>query len=279
MRLIDNRYGKSRVRLLHAERDGGRHMVRDFTVDIQLEGDYEAAYALGDNRAVLPTDTMKNTVYALAGEAAPGEPEAFGLRLARHFLRHNAEALAARVTLRERPWRRLHVGDQPHNHAFEREAGGERIAAVRCTRQESRVESGLDGLVVLKSTGSAFTDFRRDRYTTLRDASDRVFATEVRADWTYDSEKVDWGACFESIRVALLGAFAAHDESQSVQHTLWKMGEAALSACPEMARIHLALPNLHHLLVDLQPFGLDNRQQVFVATSEPHGLIEATLER
>jgi urate oxidase len=279
MRLIDNRYGKSRVRLLHAEREASRHTVRDFNVDIQLEGDYEAAYALGDNRAVLPTDTMKNTVYALAREAAPGEPEAFGLRLARHFLRHNPEALAARVTVRERPWRRLRIGGQPHDHAFEREAGGERVAAVRCTRDASRVESGLDGLVVLKSTGSAFSDFRRDRYTTLRDAADRVFATEVRADWTYSRDDVDWGPCFESIRTALLTAFAAHDESRSVQHTLWQMGEAALAACPEMARIHLALPNLHHLLVDLQPFGLDNPQQVFVATSEPHGLIEATLER
>ena len=279
MRLVDNRYGKSRVRLVHAARDGRRHTVRDFAIDIQLEGDYESAYSAGDNRGVLPTDTMKNTVYALAREAAPGEPEEFGLRLARHFLRDNPEARAAHLTLRERPWRRLAVDGEPHPHAFERDAGGERLARVVATRDSARVEAGLDGLIVLKSTGSAFTAFRRDRYTTLRDASDRIFATEVRADWTYGRQEVDWRAGFEAVRSALLAAFARHDDSQSVQHTIWMMGQAALTACADLARIHLALPNLHHLLVDLQPFALDNPNQVFVATSEPHGLIEATLER
>ena len=244
MRLIDNRYGKSRVRLLHAARDGGRHTVRDFSVDIQLEGDYETAYSLGDNRAVLPTDTMKNTVYALAREAPPGEPEAFGLRLARHFLRDNREAQAARVTLRERPWRRLRIDDQPHPHAFERDAGGERFAAVRCTRGESRVESGLDGLVVLKSTGSAFTDFRRDRYTTLRDASDRVFATEVRADWTYAREEVDWAACFDAIRSALLAAFAnAIGGESAFNATLPKSRNTAPPSAPQIGRRTSADPS------------------------------------
>jgi urate oxidase len=279
MRLVDNRYGKSKVRLVRVVRNGERHELRDFTVDIRLAGAYQPAHADGDNRAVLPTDTMKNTVYALAGEAPTGEPEAFALRLARHFLAHNPETATASVAVRERPWRRLAAGGNGHPHAFERDAGGERLAHVECRRDGETVESGLDGLVVLKTTGSAFADFRRDRFTTLRDATDRVFATEVRATWSCDRPEVDWSASFAGVRAALLNAFAAHDESKSVQHTLWIMGQAAFAARPEVRRIHLALPNLHHLLVDLSPFGMENPQQVFIATSEPHGLIEATLER
>jgi len=279
MRLVENRYGKSKVRLVHVERAGERHSLRDFAIDIQLAGDYEAAYAAGDNRGVLPTDTMKNTVYALAREQTPGEPESFALRLGRHFLSHNPEAESARISVRERPWRRIRAGGDPHPHAFERDAGGERLAMADCRRDAEQVESGLDGLVVLKSTGSAFSDFRRDRLTTLREARDRVLATEVRADWRCRAGEIDWQASFAGVRDALIAAFAAHDASESVQHTIWVMGEAVFAARPEVDRIHLALPNLHHLLVDLQPFGLDNPQQVFVATSEPHGLIEATLER
>jgi urate oxidase len=279
MRLIDNRYGKSKVRLVHVERAGERHSLRDFTIDIQLAGDYEAAYADGDNRNVLPTDTMKNTVYALAREQSPGEPESFALRLGRHFLGHNPEAESARIAVRERPWRRIRTAGDAHPHAFERDAGGERLAVADCRRDAERVESGLDGLVVLKTTGSAFSDFRRDRLTTLREARDRVLATEVRADWRCRAGEIDWQASFAGVRDALIAAFAAHDASESVQHTIWMMGEAVFAARPEVDRIHLALPNLHHLLVDLQPFALDNPQQVFVATSEPHGLIEATLER
>ena len=134
MRLVDNRYGKSKVRLVHVERDGGRHALRDFAIDIQLAGDYRPAYADGDNRNVLPTDTMKNTVYALARERAPGEPEAFASRLGRHFLAHNPEAESARITVRERPWRRIRAGGEPHPHAFERDAGGDRLAIVDCRR-------------------------------------------------------------------------------------------------------------------------------------------------
>jgi urate oxidase len=279
MRLVDNRYGKSKVRLVHVERAGARHTVRDFTVDIQLAGDYARAYSDGDNRQVLPTDTMKNTVYALARESAPGEPESFALRLGRHFLRHNPEAASARVAVRERPWRRLEAAGGPHPHAFERDAGGERLADAWCRRDGESVESGLDGLVVLKSTGSAFSGFRRDGWTTLREARDRIFATEVRATWSCGGGEIDWQASFAGVRDALRAAFAAHDESESVQHTLWAMGEAVFAERPEVARIHLALPNLHHLLVDLEPFGMDNPLQVFVSTSEPHGLIEATLER
>jgi urate oxidase len=279
MRLVDNRYGKSKVRLVYVEHAGELHAPRDFAIDIQLAGDYQAAYDAGDNRNVLPTDTMKNTVYALAREQAPGEPESFALRLGRHFLSHNPEAESARISVRERPWRRIRAGGEPHPHAFERDAGGERLAVADCRRGAERVESGLDGLVVLKSTGSAFSDFRRDRLTTLREVRDRVLATEVRADWRCRAGEIDWQSTFAGVRDALVAAFAAHDASESVQHTIWVMGEAVFAARPEVERIHLALPNLHHLLVDLQPFGLDNPQQVFVATSEPHGLIEATLER
>jgi urate oxidase len=66
--LADNNYGKQAVRLVTVRRRADRHELQDVTVGIRFEGDFTAAYADGDNSGVLPTDTMKNTVYALAAE-------------------------------------------------------------------------------------------------------------------------------------------------------------------------------------------------------------------
>ena len=141
-----------------------------------------------------------------------------------------------------------------------------------------RVVSGLRDLELVKTTGSGFTGFRRDRFTTLADAADRILATSVRAEWSYASIDVDYGAVHTAVLRSLAATFAAHD-SRSVQHTLWAMGEAALAARPEITRIHLSLPNRHHLAVDLTPLGLENRAEIYVASEEPYGLIEGTLER
>ncbi len=251
------------------------HRLVDLTLDIQLEGAFQPVYD-GDNRLCVATDTMKNTAYALARQL-PVEPvEAFAAALADHFLNKPAVERVC-ISVSEQPWRHLTVQDRPHPHAF-MHAGTERwTARVLRDQRGTAVSSGVADLVVLKTADSAFEGFPRDEYTTLRETADRILATSVTAVWTYRRGSSSYGAR-EGIRSALLEAFAAHD-SQSVQHTLAAMGDAALSVCPDVTEITLTLPNRHHLLVDLAPFGLDNPNEIFVGTSEPYGLIEATVRR
>jgi urate oxidase len=271
-----NRYGKSRIRLVKVRRSRDPHELVDLTIDIQLEGAFDTVYVAGDNGPCLATDTMKNTVYAMARQHPIDHVETFGSALADHFL---AKPLVSRVRISiiEQPWGRLSSAGQPHPHAFV-QAGAEHWTAV-VTRDEdgTTIASGLANLVVLKTTDSAFSGFPRDEYTTLADTSDRIMATSITAVWTYASATPDFSARAR-VRRALVETFAAH-VSRSVQHTLYAMGEAALAASADVATITLTLPNRHHLLVDLTPFGLDNPNEIFVATDQPYGLIEATIRR
>ena len=275
-----NSYGKDGVRLVAVRRHPDRHELRDLTVDLRLEGDFGAAYTSGDNSAVLPTDTMRATVYALATEHLTGDIELFGRALAERLLVACPAADRAEVSIGEHAWTRAEVAGQPHPHAFVGGAG-RWTAVVGCDRRAGcRVRSGLGGLVLLKTTGSSFTGFLRDEYTVLPEADDRILATEVGAEWEYVPGTEDgFAAGRERVREVLIEAFAGHDESRSVQHTLYAMGGAALAAEPRIQRISLTLPNRHHLPVDLSPFGQDTAAGVFVATDRPYGVIQATVER
>lgn len=269
--LGSNSYGKSGIRLVRVARRDGRHDVRDVTVAVRFEGRFEAAHVNGDNSDVLPTDTMKNTVYALARELPLEEIEDFALALSGRFLSENPMVSKVEVSLEERPWARIAPT------AFEGSGGERRTARVSRGAEGSVVESGLKDLLIAKTAQSGFAGFRRDRYTTLKETSDRILATSLTATWAHapaDGPLTPW----ESVRRTLLEAFAAHD-SASVQHTLYAMGEAALARHAGLSRIHMTMPNKHHLLVDLSPFGLTNDNEIFVATEEPYGLIEATVTR
>jgi urate oxidase len=284
-KLAWNRYGKSQIRLVKVRRpasaDGdGPHEVVDLTIDVQLEGAFDPVYVDGDNRGCLATDTMKNTVYAFARRDPIVHVELFALRLADHFL---AKPLVERVRISaaEHRWERISVAGLPHPHAFSQPGGEHWTTVVVHDASGPRVTSGLANLVVMKTSESSFCGFPRDEFTTLPEADDRILATSLTATWIYrtaGNAGFDFSAARESIRLALVRTFASHD-SRSVQHTLYAMGEAALTICPELIEITLTLPNRHHLLVDLEPFGLDNPQMVFVATDQPFGLIEATIRR
>lgn len=276
--LTGNAYGKQAIRLVTVRRHPDRHELKDVTVAIRFEGDFLAAYAAGDNQGVLPTDTMKNTVYALAAGHSFDDVEDFGLALGDHFLSRNPRAASVGVELTEHLWEPIPAGGAAHPHAF-RQAGSERrTAAVTRDRQSVRVVAGIGDLVVMKTAGSAFEGFPRDSFTTLREASDRILATAVRATWRYSRPDVAFGPLWHEVRRILLETFAGHD-SRSVQHTLYAMGEAVLEKAPDVEEIHLSMPNRHHLPVDLTPFGLENRNEVFVASPEPYGLIEGTVRR
>lgn len=276
MTLSWNRYGKCRIRLVKVRRAADPHDLVDLTLDVQLEGAFENVYTEGDNSSCLATDTMKNTVYAFARQDPMASPELFGLRLAKHFAATPPVARAC-ISLAEHRWERLTADGHPHPHAFIQPGGERWTAIVEKDRDGERVTSGLENLVVLKTTDSSFSGFPRDRYTTLPETGDRIFATSVTASWKYHRGTAEFGAR-TLIRRRLLDTFATHD-SRSVQHTLHAMARAVLDACDDVEEVTLALPNRHHLLVDLAPFGLDNPNEVFVATDQPYGLIEATVRR
>jgi urate oxidase len=279
--LADNRYGKSRIRLVTVQRGGERHELRDVTVDVTLEGDFGAAHVRGDNANLVATDTMKNTVYALAADRLGGPPEALGLAIARHFAGYPQVDRAA-VTLRANRWGRIETAAGPADDAFVRTGAGTRLATARATRAGVEIEAGIEDLTVLKTTKSAFVGFERDAYTTLADAEDRIMATKVTATWGYgasaEDPAFDFDTAHERAVERLLGTFAEH-HSPSVQASAWIMATAMLDADPAIEWVRMVLPNLHHWAVDLSPFGLENRGEVFVATSEPHGLIDATVRR
>jgi urate oxidase len=265
-------YGKSEVRVVKVTRTPGRHVLRDLTVAVGLEGDFAAAYTSGDNRELLATDTMRNVVYAQARTHPIDSLESFGAALAEHFLESGPTVTRVRIDIAEHPWERL--GE--HEHAFQRGHGGARTATVTGGGGTIAYEAGIDDLLVLKTTASGWEGFARDEYTTLPDTDDRILATIVSARWAYAAapDEGEW----QAVRDTMLAAFADH-YSPSVQFTLNRMGEAVIERHPGVERIHISLPNRHHLLFDLQRFGLDNPNLVFHATTEPYGLIEGTIER
>jgi urate oxidase len=278
--LAANRYGKSAIRLVKIVRGTDRHAVRDLTVSIALEGDFASSYVDGDNSLVVATDTMKNTVYAFAREHLTGPVEAFGSVLARHFVAI-PQVERATVSIEEHAWRP--IGDAPD--AFSRDRSSTRTASVTATRHSLTVDAGIADLTLMKTGKSAFAGFPRDEYTTLADTDDRIMATKLSATWRYGGEsefeasfESDFDASFEAVRSTLLEVFASH-ESASVQHSIWIVGRAILERHPEVAEVTLTLPNLHHWLADLSPFGQPNEREIFIATTEPHGLIQATVRR
>jgi urate oxidase len=278
--LSANSYGKSAVRLFKVvRRAGGLHEVCDLTVDVSLSGDFAAAHVDGDNSSVLPTDTMKNTVYAKAREHDVSGPEEFASVLCHHFLQAAPAASRASVVVRAHAWQRLEVDGRPHDHAFRRGGEEKRVARVTVDRTgAASVVAGIEDLVLLKSAHSAFVGYPKDRYTTLKETSDRILATSMTATWRYGDGPRDYRRPFGEVRQCLLETFARH-ESASVQHTLYAMGAAVLARCRDIEEITLVMPNRHHLLADLAPFGLDNPNEIFVPTEAPFGLIEATLRR
>lgn len=276
IRLGENNYGKQRVRILQVARHPDRHDIKELTLGIRLEGEFDSAHTKGDNSKVLPTDTMKNTVYALAKQHAIESPEGFCLRLADHFLSRNPQVSCVRIEAAQTLWSRLSVEGKPHPHTFTGSNNEKRTSTLAATREEKSLHAGIDGLVVLKTTDSAFENFLKDEYTTLKDDRNRILATSIRASWFCKDLQAEFDEIWHGVRQTLLEAFAAHD-SESLQHTLYAMGEAVLKKFRGVQEIHLALPNRHYNLVDLSAFCLENPKEIFLPTDEPHGLIEATV--
>jgi urate oxidase len=282
IRLGANQYGKAEVRVVAVDRSSPRHDLVDLNVSTALRGDFTAAHTHGDNAHVLTTDAQKNTVFAFARDGV-GSPEAFGLRLARHLAGSYDWISGARVAVESYGWARIAVDGQPHDHAFRRPGGEVRTAVVTADGDDVHVLAGLTDLVVLKTTGSEFWGYPRDRYTTLPETRDRVLATAVTARWRYTSADLDWDALFDGVRTVLLETFAA-THSLALQQTLYAMGEAVLERFGDVAEVRMSMPNRHHFLQDLSAYGLSNTPGtddvlVYHADDRPYGLIEGTVLR
>jgi urate oxidase len=275
--LAANRYGKAAIRIVRVGRDTTPHALRDVTVAIALEGEFAAAHTDGDNSMVVATDTMKNTAYAFAAEHLTGAIEDYAAVLGRHFLDQD-QVDRAIVNVREHAWQPIDVAGTPAPDAFVRSGEGTRVATVAVGRDEVVVEAGIEDLVVMKTTRSAFSGFPRDRFTTLAETEDRLMATKITAIWRYGAPDLDFDASWAAARATLMEVFADHD-SPSVQTSIWMMAKAMLERHEELDEVRMVLPNLHHWTVDLAQFGIDNDRLVYISTTEPHGLIEATVRR
>ncbi len=281
MKLVSQNYGKQRVRVLKVTRTAPRHEVKELEAGVRLEGDFETSYTAGDNSKVVATDTMKNTVQALAHQHLGPQTEAFALLLARHFLDSHPQVGRVTIDTSERRWSRMAPGGKPHDHAFLGEEGRPTVQVVAARGAAPQIESGISDLLIMKSTGSGFEGYPRDAYTTLAETKDRILATALRATWRWTAAPAagfDCNAANAAILAAMLGVFAANF-SPSVQTTLYEMAGAAFAACSQINRVSLFLPNKHYLPLNLKPFGLDNPNVSFLPTDEPHGQIEAVVDR
>ena len=274
-----NRYGKSRVRLVRVKRDRERHYLREWTLQVLLQGEYESCFRDGDNSKILPTDTMKNTVYWLAWKSGATSMEDFAKELINFLLSRNPQVSSAEVNSWERIWERVVSAGQPHPTTFVQSSGERWTTKVeRAQHGGFSIESGLENLVIMKTAGSAFEGYIQDSLTTLPPTGDRLLGTSLGAIWRYKVEEADFEGLRKKIRDVLLEAFARH-QSKSVQHTLYAMGERVLEEAPEVQEIELTMPNIHCLLVDLSRFGEDNPNEIFLPIDEPHGYIQARLHR
>ncbi len=275
-----NRYGKAENRIVRIYRDSPRHEIRDLNVSTALRGRFDDAHLVGDQSAVLPTDSQKQTAYAYAKQQAWESIEQYALELARHFVDEVEPVDSARVEIEQFAWERVLVDGREHEHTWVRRGPEVRTAAVTVQgtgpAQRTWIVGGVKDLTILKSAGSEFHGFLQDPYTVLEPTRDRVLATSLNAGWRFAESPPDWDEAYDTVRRLLVSAFASV-HSLALQQTLYAMGRAALEQCPYLAEIRLSAPNKHHYAYDLARFGVQNAGEVFHADDRPYGLIQAAV--
>jgi urate oxidase len=279
-----NQYGKAEVHLVRVTRHEDtnhdtNHDIKDVTVTTQLYGDFEECHRTGANANLIATDTQKNTVFGLAQKHNVGAIEDFGQLLIRNFMGELPAAVrGGHAIIEEQAWARIPVDGPAGGHSFVKGGGDQRFCAVTIDGEQTWITAGIKDLVVLKSTGSEFWGFPKTQYTSLTETDDRILATAVKVSWRYNSVDVDWDASFAAIKPLVLSTFA-RIHSLSLQQTLFGIGEAIIEARPEVDEVRLSMPNKHHFLVDLSPYGQENPNEVFYATDKYYGLIDAVVLR
>ncbi|KAL5615033.1 hypothetical protein BROUX41_005098 [Berkeleyomyces rouxiae] len=286
------RYGKDNVRLYKVDRnqETGVQTVTETTVCCLLEGDIDTSYTVADNSVVVATDSIKNTIFIKAKEHPVTPPELFSSILGKHFLDQYSHIHVANVKIITHRWTRMEIDGKPHPHSFYRDGSEVRVVEARVARDGLSIKSGIQGLLVLKSTGSAFHGFVTDEYRTLPDTFDRILSTEIDASWVWKFKCHDelvatvpkFDKAFDDARKITMKIFA-EDNSASVQNTMYKMAESILEAVPEVDTVLYTLPNKHYFEVDLSWHkGLKNTgrdAEVYAPQSGPNGLINVEVVR
>ena len=278
MALLQKTYGKDGVRVMRIDRKPDRHEVHELTVRAMVTGRFDGAFTEADNSTSVATDTVKNVINIVARENLSAGNEIFCAAVAKKLLDTYPDVDGATVTAHETKWSRLVVDGKPHTHSFLLDSNGKPFAKVVASRTGMTTESGISGFTFLKSTESGWEHYIHDQFTTIPETHDRMAATAMEASWRWSSAPSSYEAANATILSELLKVFAT-TYSYSVQDSLYRMGTAALAAVPEMSDISMACPNKHYLLINLSSFGLENANQVFTATDDPHGQIECTVGR
>ena len=276
--LIKKKYGKGRVRVMRIHRDGGRDEVSQLSIKVMVEGDIARTFSHADNSMSVSTDTIKNLVNIVARENTGLCTEEFCQVLAQKYLDLYSQMSSVTVTAHETKWSRLSFGAKPHPHSFVLDNNGKPSVELTATRQGSTLISGIDGFTFMKSTQSGWAGYVKDSYTTIPETHDRPCAINMVASWKWSAKPASYPAANAKILASLLEVYGA-TYSASLQDSLYRIGEAALAAVPEISEISLAGSNMHLILTNLSAFGLDNSNDVFLPTDEPHGQIECTVGR
>ncbi|KAH0252795.1 uricase, partial [Aureobasidium melanogenum] len=241
------KYGKDNVRLFKVRREkNGLQHITEMTVCTLLEGDIEESYTKADNSPVVATDTQKQTVYVLAKQNPVDPPELFAAILGQHFIDTYSHIHVANVKIIVHRWSRMTVDGSAHPHSFLRDGTDKRTVELVARRgQGITIKSGIDGLLVLKSTGSAFHGFHRDEYTRLPETWDRILSTEVQNSWQWKQfknveqvrkEQDKFNKCYEAASQITIDTFAK-ENSASVQATMYNMCNQILAAAPDTTDI------------------------------------------
>lgn len=294
------RYGKDNVRVLKVWRDPqdpNHQKVIEMTVCVLLEGEIEESYTQADNSSIVPTDTVKNTIYILAKQNEVWPIELFGATLVNHFITRYPHIHAAYAHIIQHRWTRYNVQGKPHPHSFLKDGEETRIVDVSKSDDGSpfKITSGIKHLTVLKSTGSMFYGYNKCEYTILPETKDRILSTDVDASWTWQPSKVStvgqvkqlayngvFDNAWEGARNITLETFAL-ENSASVQASMYNMSQAILREFNQIDTVSYALPNKHYFEINLSWHkGLKNtgkNAEVYAPQSNPNGLIKCTVSR
>ncbi|KAM8930886.1 uricase-like [Pelodytes ibericus] len=278
-------YGKNAVKVLQIKRDGKEHFIKEIEVSVELALRSKKDYLEGDNSDIIPTDTVKNTVHALAKIKGIKTIEEFSLEICKHFLTSFNHVTEVKVHIEQAPWKRMEKNGERHVHAFIYSPEGVHVCDVEQKRGgQPVIHSGITDLRILKTTQSGFEGFLKDRFTTLQEARDRCFSTVVNCKWRYNTTKVaDFDSVWNMIRETILDTFSGpYDKgeySPSVQKTLYDIQKRSLRSVPQIEEIEVILPNKHYFTIDMSKFGLTNKDEIFLPSDKPYGNITGTVRR
>nr|XP_055039302.1 uricase [Misgurnus anguillicaudatus] len=277
-------YGKNTVKVFHIRREGTHHHIIELVADVQLTLKTVKDYLTGDNSDIIPTDTIKNTVHALAKLKGIKTIEDFALDICEHFLTSFKHVTRVKVIIEEVPWKRLEKNGIEHEHAFIHCPEARHFCeAEQYLNMTPVVHSGLKDMKVLKTTQSGFEGFLRDRFTTLTEARDRFFCTSVYSKWRYNTVNVAFDAAWKTVKDTIIQKFAGPydrgEYSPSVQKTLYDTQVLVLDRVPEVEEIEIIMPNQHYFIIDMTKLGLSNRDEVYLPLDNPSGNITGTVRR